>query len=152
MSHSGESRSESDNEFYNYHQEKEDIVIDIRYQIHKIVITYYSKNYRKFMNDVKKDGKLKVMRLFLNNNRNNEALVTETLRENFNETVDEVRDYLNNMEEKLKQKTASPVTPPKKTRQVSLREMTAMVGKNKKSKKSKKKSKRNNKRKPSKKK
>lgn len=66
-------------------------------------------------------------------------------------------EYEKMIRQKLNQKPASPVTPPKKTppkrkRRVSLREMTAAVGKNKKSKKSKKKSKRNNKRKPSKKK
>ena len=146
MSYSGESRSESGNSIHsllkNPYQEKVD---DAVYMVNELV-----KDNKHFIKNTPEKFRSQVRELKETGDFEQDAGKDEILD-------DLLRLYLNPeyekmMRQKLKQKSASPVTPPKEKRQVSSREMTAIVGKNKKSKKSKKKSKRNNKRKPSKKK
>lgn len=146
MNYSGESRSESGNSIHSLlkdpYKDKVDDAVDM---VNKLVI-----NDKNFIRNTPAEFRSQVRELKETQDFAEDASKDEILDDLLRLYL--TPEYEKMIRQKLNQKPASPVTPPKRKRQVSLREMTVIVGKNKKSKKSKKKSKRNNKRKPSKKK
>lgn len=146
MSYSNSGRSENSLSFDPY-QEK---VANAVFMVNKLV-----KNDKHFIRKTPAEFRSQVRELKTTQNFEQDTGKDEILDDLLRQYL--TPEYEKMIRQKLNQKPASPVTPPKKTppkktRRVSSSKMTVIVGKNKKSKKSKKKSKRNNKRKPSKKK